>query len=367
MPPLPLGRARIFPDHYRSSSRIEVAKWSSPFPNAEDASRVSFSCSSITVPAKSLRRGGVLKTGLDKRLFSFGSPEVSNDDPGNLSIEGNKTGEEVLVEQTAPRQKRDSPCEDLPSLKRKLAQARGEVRELTSKLRKTKSDSDRNRALSSCILKEMTVRKDEQLKFFTDREDVVRESIKTPLVLSTENVKALQELQEKALKLQRELDARTTAFDAEKLSWVAKVEEEGEKVTSEALEKIKGRVWELEELVDSERSRFSFEKQVLVGEKSAVELLLQQSYEKIRNLEMLQAEEEFIVVQARQFVKNVCKPGFAVVKDSSLEPVEKNREYPTGYVLVPLIVLLHGYSLLPDNDREKVIQEYEDRATWLKS
>ncbi|CAJ1036149.1 hypothetical protein, conserved [Leishmania lindenbergi] len=77
-------------------------------------------------------------------------------------------------------------------------------------------------------------------------------------------------------------------------------------------------------------------------------------------------QHNYLVAQCRLFIKQVCQPGFSVVKGPSLEPVEKDRPEPTGFVLVPLVVLLHGYALLPEGDRQAMIDYYDGRAKSLK-
>eukprot|EP01065_Artemidia_motanka_P045373 TRINITY_DN6653_c0_g1_i3.p1 TRINITY_DN6653_c0_g1~~TRINITY_DN6653_c0_g1_i3.p1 ORF type:complete len:570 (+),score=205.31 TRINITY_DN6653_c0_g1_i3:66-1775(+) len=52
--------------------------------------------------------------------------------------------------------------------------------------------------------------------------------------------------------------------------------------------------------------------------------------------------------QFQEYVLKICQPHFAVVKDESLCPVNVSGFQVTeGYVLVPLILLLEGYALLP--------------------
>ncbi|KAJ9451589.1 hypothetical protein DIPPA_25458 [Diplonema papillatum] len=54
--------------------------------------------------------------------------------------------------------------------------------------------------------------------------------------------------------------------------------------------------------------------------------------------------------QLIQYVAKICQPHFAVVKDESLTPVNVSGFQVTeGHVLVPLILLLEGYALLPAN------------------
>ncbi|RNF08872.1 uncharacterized protein Tco025E_07073 [Trypanosoma conorhini] len=65
--------------------------------------------------------------------------------------------------------------------------------------------------------------------------------------------------------------------------------------------------------------------------------------------------------QVQLFIQMVCQPDFYVVKDRSLEPVDKNRRDPTGFVLVPLAVLLQGYTLLAPSCRQDLIESYRAR------
>ncbi|RNF02040.1 hypothetical protein TraAM80_06669 [Trypanosoma rangeli] len=69
-------------------------------------------------------------------------------------------------------------------------------------------------------------------------------------------------------------------------------------------------------------------------------------------------ESDTLLQQVRLFVQMICQPDFYVVKDRSLEPVDKNRPGPTGFVLVPLTVLLQGYTLLSPSCRQNVVDSY---------
>ncbi|ESL09467.1 hypothetical protein TRSC58_02810 [Trypanosoma rangeli SC58] len=69
-------------------------------------------------------------------------------------------------------------------------------------------------------------------------------------------------------------------------------------------------------------------------------------------------ESDALLQQVRLFIQMICQPDFYVVRDRSLEPVDKNRPGPTGFVLVPLTVLLQGYTLLSPSCRQNVIDSY---------
>lgn len=70
-------------------------------------------------------------------------------------------------------------------------------------------------------------------------------------------------------------------------------------------------------------------------------------------------DTDALVQQVQLFVHLICRPDFHVVKDASLQPVERNRPEPTGFVLVPLTVMLQGYTLLSVEDRRNLIESYQ--------
>lgn len=281
-----------------------------------------------------------------------------------LSIEGNRTGEEVFVEQTAPRQRKEPPGADLTALRRQLAQAQGEARSLTAKLKTLKMERGHHQMQSSHYLRWIEERRKEELNFFDNREQKVVAQFHALLNELQEN----KRFSEKVKELEGEILRQKEAFNAEKAALNLKIAEtQNRKKTDEELERLRAQVAELTSLLASEKSRFLREKQILEAEKAGVEQVLNETAKKLDELEAIRAEEAFLIHQSRLFVKNVCQPGFTVVKGPSLEPVDKDREAPTGFVLVPLVVLLHGYTLLPDEDRHSVISNYEDRLNELMS
>lgn len=312
--------------------------------------------------------GGGGKATVEKRIITFGALDDFRsvpEDRASLSIEGNRTGEEVVIEQQAPRKPSEAPPADLSALRRQLAQAKTEVRTLAGKLQKKKAELEMNRNLMQHFLDELSERRKNELEYLHDREDKVFTHLIAPLQ-GNDSSTALREFEAQVKSLEKQLQDQKDAFEEERKA-LAKQLADAQNIPRNdgELEKLKARVAELEALLESERSRFSREKQILEAEKSGVELVLSQTAQQLHDLEVVRAEEEFLVAQSRQFVKNVCQPGFNVVKDASLEPVEKNRSSPTGYVLVPLIILLHGYTLLPNTEREEVITSYERRAAAL--
>lgn len=63
--------------------------------------------------------------------------------------------------------------------------------------------------------------------------------------------------------------------------------------------------------------------------------------------------------QCRNYIVKICQPKFSVVKDDSLAPVQPGSQEAGGFVLVPLQLMLEGYTLLPGDMKKKIAEEYE--------
>ncbi|EAN78062.1 uncharacterized protein TEOVI_000880700 [Trypanosoma equiperdum] len=90
---------------------------------------------------------------------------------------------------------------------------------------------------------------------------------------------------------------------------------------------------------------------------------IHQANKKLKELSDEAAARDILVQQVRLFVQMVCQPDFHVVKDTSLQPVDRSRTEPTGFVLVPLTLMLQGYSLLSNEDRDDLVELYRQRLT----
>ena len=126
-----------------------------------------------------------------------------------------------------------------------------------------------------------------------------------------------------------------------------------------------------EELRDNERSRIDSQaksnslegrcrtreelvmqlKAALAEEASSVEKHRQEAKELRGTLIFKEAsviESDKKAHQMLEYITKICQPHFAVVKDESLTPVNiSGFQVTEGHVLVPLILLLEGYALLP--------------------
>lgn len=300
---------------------------------------------------------------VEKRVITFGAVDFrqATTDRVSLSIEGSRTGEVVEVDPQVPRRSSESPSPsaELAALQKELKSCKSEIRNLTLKLQRKKNEKDSYRLLVDLRLEELAERLHKAEGFFMERES--HRSDCSAGVHGLHSL-ALGSIRDQLSALQATLGSERERFESEMSTLTDQAKMAS---NSDEVDQLKLQIKELEKTLESERVRFTREKQVLEAEKAGVELVLNQTTIKLSDVELLRAEEQFMVQQCQQFVKNVCQPGFNVVKDSSLEPVDKNRSSPTGFVLVPLIILLHGYTLLPNEDRDNVITQYERQAAAL--
>lgn len=72
--------------------------------------------------------------------------------------------------------------------------------------------------------------------------------------------------------------------------------------------------------------------------------------------------------QCRQYIVKICQPQFSVVKDDSLTPVHPGGGQDAGgFVLVPLTLMLEGYTLLPPDMKKRIADDYETTKGSAKS
>jgi chromosome segregation ATPase len=65
------------------------------------------------------------------------------------------------------------------------------------------------------------------------------------------------------------------------------------------------------------------------------------------------------IEQCRKYIVKICQPSFTVVKDESLTPMGQDDKDGGGFVLVPLSLMLEGYTLLPPDMKKKIADDYE--------
>jgi hypothetical protein len=59
------------------------------------------------------------------------------------------------------------------------------------------------------------------------------------------------------------------------------------------------------------------------------------------------------------YIVKICQPQFSVVKDEALTPVGPGQSQDGAFVLVPLPLMLEGYTLLPGEMKKKIADDYE--------
>jgi predicted nucleic acid-binding Zn-ribbon protein len=79
----------------------------------------------------------------------------------------------------------------------------------------------------------------------------------------------------------------------------------------------------------------------------------------MRSREQMLEDWKLKMDQCRQYIVKICQPQFSVVKDDSLTPVHPGSQEAGGFVLVPLTLMLEGYTLLPPDMKKRIADDYE--------
>ncbi|GET93271.1 hypothetical protein, conserved [Leishmania tarentolae] len=304
--------------------------------------------------------------------------ETANDSgsPLSLEIEGVQTGEEVAVEVTTARVRNSTSsfshdshdAAQLQKLRRQLVKVTADLKASINTNRRQKQEHRQQLAEWLVLSNESDARLRNVQSNQASREQLLCSE------LSAAIKHLLAKLKAQALK-GREADG---AHAAEKAEWEAKhtallrkLEDERAALAtqltstnladtkSEEADKLRA---ELEDLRRSAADQQRSLEEKLMQTQST----LQAKQSELNRYLQERDQNNYLVAQCRLFIQQVCQPGFSVVKGPSLEPVEKQRPEPTGFVLVPLSVLLYGYALLPEGDRQALIDHYDDKVKSLK-
>lgn len=288
-----------------------------------------------------------------------------------LQVEGVRTGEEVVVEPTVPRKRGSTEHDgggDLEdgNLRRQLARERAEVRALTQKLQQKSTKGQRARAQLQLALDEAAARRVLEDAAWLGREAVLW-SLTVHAIQEGPSVvaQAQQDLERAKVGLQRSFDAQNTAAELARANLASTLEALKKQQESERDQWAQDLAAARSEL-ERERERLSLEKQQVECELAGARETHRKVIDELRAKDAARDVEGFLVAQCRLFIKHICQPGFNVVKGTSLEPVDRDRSEPSGYVLVPLPTLLHGYALLPEKERRDVIEHYEKQGKALQ-
>lgn len=298
-------------------------------------------------------------------------------DVSDMNVAGVRTGEEVLVADPGAGAKRgsDAGTDDAVELKRRLAAARAEAKAANERLAKRKAEQGRAAALYALQLEEA------EQRLAAERAAWAGHALPL-LALAGRALRQTDRRRERELEGERdallatvaELRAALEAQRAAHEERVRAAEEQRRGELESAQTQSGDEVRRLQEMIEAlrqemaaERARAVIERQELEARIAGIGEDLSRAQQAVKERDGVIARGEFLVAQCRLFIKNICQPDFAVVKDESLLPVDRDRPEPTGFVLVPLKVLLHGYTILPESERTDVITTYDNKMKQLKS
>ncbi|KAG5488602.1 hypothetical protein JIQ42_00212 [Leishmania sp. Namibia] len=329
--------------------------------------------SGLSRPAHGFDRRGLARGSTVQALVD--APRGSRS-PLSLGIEGVQTGEEVILD-VRPARVRSSTSStpngshdatQLLQLRRQLEKATADLKAMMSANHRQRQEHQQQRAEWLVILNECEARRCNVQSSQASREQLMCDELIYVIKQLLSEIKA-QAAKEHAVEqahanskadwdtersaLLRELKAARAALGTQlstnNLAHAHKEEADRLRSELEALQR---------SAADQQRSL----EEKLIQTQSA----LQSTESELKQCRQERDQHSYLVAQCRLFIQHVCQPGFSVVNGPSLEPVEKNRPEPTGFVLVPLAVLLHGYALLPEGDRQALINHYDARAKSLK-
>nr|CCC93788.1 conserved hypothetical protein [Trypanosoma congolense IL3000] len=306
------------------------------------------------------------RTLLQHAVITYGSP---NAEAGsrffNPVVEGVRTGEERIIVKDEGRRSL-SDCDAIAI--RKIEQLSAELQLTQQKLRQKERDEMKLRrklSVTELNVEEMTSRHNHLVDNFFGLTDIYRGHIGRQNTELRFLCGKLKEYDSAFTKLRNEKAANALTNDPEHKDDSIRVENERLKDRVKALVDEKDELTKMVRQLQGEKEdnikTFSNIRSKLTADIMDTQKQLHDANKKIKELLDDSATADTLVQQTRLFVQMVCQPDFHVVKDTSLEPVDRDRDVPSGFVLVPLTVMLQGYSLLPATNREDLVLSYQHR------
>ncbi|ORC92979.1 uncharacterized protein TM35_000023050 [Trypanosoma theileri] len=339
-------------------------------------------------------RGGVMQVNkrghpqaiLQHSVITFGSPHGrANSIPFNALIEGSRTGEERVVNMDDNKRQRNRDAEAITPAtgtttnssattssadsadRKKLLQVNAELERTLEKLRqKTREEMKVRRKLSVARLK-LEEEVDRRVLLGDGLLDLIRMERTFVQEQNSHFMKLLQKVileRDNAFQTIKQQKIQKESQDAMQIE-INNLREENKALRQqfETLSASKTTLEESEKKLREENKRnesqFLNKIRTLESELMHTQAELQKVKKDLSDAQKTTEASEALIQQVRLFVQMVCQPNFYVVKDRSLQPVDKNRPDPTGFVLVPLTVLLQGYTLLSPSDRQNLIECYQ--------
>lgn len=305
---------------------------------------------------------------------------------GGMMIEGSKTGEEKLVSaverrvSTAPSSnapldngiERPPPAavnRDALRLKKLEAELR-KVQELLKKRTGEKEDAERKAQDFEELLSSTTRR-------LSEREMALQQELRQKQLLIDQARAAAAELEQKLrryeeeqaaqadgsranadrhneelrnLRVQMETLRKDMQHQVDRLKADAKHMQDSNTALQRSLQDANAAAASREQTMERERSSMQADCAKLAAD---AEILREELRQRDRTLDEWRSN----IDQCRHYIVKICQPQFAVVKDESLVPVAAGQD--GGFVLVPLHLMLEGYTLLPGDMKKKIAEEYE--------
>lgn len=307
----------------------------------------------------------------------------------SMFIEGSKTGEEKIIGRPDRREPvaikatgsvtADGESEkEQQKAQRDRERARRletEVQRLQEQLKRKKEEQEESRAAGlrlSASMDSMKVRLEEKISSLQaelqhrDLGDSCRSDALEKLRRENEELIAKWSTKEATMALENtNLLAKLAESEASNKAHATQLEAKSKASSDHASEilALKQRVVTLERDLSTGKDRWASD--LAAARDKEIQLLAQ-----VAALKQQVADSAENVAQWKQrvqdcndYVVKVCQPQFTVVKDESLVPLNGKPSGPgSGFVLVPLPLLLEGYGLLPPDVKKKIAAAYEQQG-----
>lgn len=301
------------------------------------------------------------KAGEEKAVGTIDKREASYVRPSATLETG--IGRDVMAARDAQRLKR---------LEQELAKAQETIKKRTSERDGARSKNEEAQQLLTDLNARLVASEKTHAGQICDKDAIIAR-LREQLALLEARVKELERVNAdllanggRAASLEQQLSALQARFDAT----VSELGLESDSLRSSEAD-LKARIAQLQsELRNSTAGssasddRLRRELDERTREAAKWQEAAKKSQRELNDKEALFSQWKETIDRVNKYIVKICQPQFSVVKDESLAPVTPGgggggSSTAEGFVLVPLALMLEGYTILPADTKKQIASEYE--------